>query len=511
MRLALHIFRKDLERLWPVVLVTFALLGLFVYYDANHPMYVWRATFPQGTWLNLVLPFAWCFLAAQAILQDSLVGDKQFWVALPCNWRTLLIAKVTFIASTIALPYLVATSAILLARGFNPFQYVPQLFWKQLLLLAVLIPAAALATLARNIGQFLLAEIAVLSVLMFLGNPASQDSTGFTFFPWDVRWALALTILVVGGVIVVAGQFIARRTLVSRMLAVAAVICAAALYNEMSRDTSAAIRASFQAAPETRGKLSVRFSPEGNFRAADAAYTPNRTTVLIPLKFSGTFDRLTRFQIISLTMTPPDGGRYEAGWPGSSNAVRVQRISAFLQEPSPYGDAWLNLQIFNDAVVRRLVSGPLALSVRFLAESYQPGPPTPLRQSSWINAPEVGRCVLDRSEDPRRPGERGVITAECESPNLGATEMGVTGPRPGLGALLLRDLPSLTPGGLGADAWLSPIHRGAQILFPNYARADARWSVTALHAQGAATVDFTVPNLNLADYVLHDPKAGVAK
>ena len=102
-----------------MVLVTFALLALFVHYDANHPMYVWRATFPQGTWLNLVLPFAWCFLAAQAILQDSLVGDGQFWVALPCNWRTLLLAKITFVVSTIAVPYLVATSAILIARGFE--------------------------------------------------------------------------------------------------------------------------------------------------------------------------------------------------------------------------------------------------------------------------------------------------------------------------------------------------------------------------------------------------------
>ncbi len=206
--------------------------------------------FPQGTWLNLVLPFAWCFLAAQAILQDSLVGDKQFWVALPCSWRTLLLAKITFIGSTIALPYLIATSAILIARTHsirfcisrisseatsNPF--------------AVLILAAALATVTRNIGQFLLAEITVLSGTMFLGSPTGPGGQAFRSFPWDVRWSLALIILSAGGLVVVMTQFAARRPVLSRALAVLAVIAAAALYNEMSRDTSAAIVTHLAPAP----------------------------------------------------------------------------------------------------------------------------------------------------------------------------------------------------------------------------------------------------------------------
>jgi hypothetical protein len=89
--------------------------------------------------------------------------------------------------------------------------------------------------------------------------------------------------------------------------------------------------------------------------------------------------------------------------------------------------------------------------------------------------------------------------------------MGAVSGRFGPGALPLTDLPSLTPGGLGGYVWLSPIHRGAQVLFQNYADADAHWSVTALHPQGAAMVDFTVANLHLADYVLHDPQAGEAK
>ncbi len=131
------------------------------------------------------------------------------------------------------------------------------------------------------------------------------------------------------------------------------------------------------------------------------SYSPNRTTVLAPLKFSGVIDRLTRFEEISVTMTAANGRRYEASWPGSTDEVRAQKISAFLQGPALDGNAFLNLQFFNGAVVKALLAGPVTLTGRLLAQSNRPGPPTQLPISPRTNAEGVGHCSLNSQQDPR--------------------------------------------------------------------------------------------------------------
>jgi len=511
MRLAIHIFRKDLERLWPVVLVTFALLGLFVYYDANHPPYVWRATFPQGTWLNLVLPFAWCFLTALAILEDPLVGDKQLWVALPGNWRTLLLAKVTFVVATIAAPYLLATAMILIARGFNPFQYIPHLLWKQLLLFALIVPAAALATLAKNIGQFLLAEITVLSATMFLGGLTSQGGQAFRSFPWDVRWDLAVLLLAIGGLLVTMTQFVARRTVFSRILAVLTVAGAFALYNYMSRDASAAVRVQLSGPPKTQSAFGIRLASADDLEREGRFFTRNWTVAVIPVMLSGPLTALTRFEEISLTLTTAGGARYEAQWPQSTEEVRAQRITEFLQNRRPDGLAWLYLQFANDKVLKALLKGPVVVSGRLLVQSIQPGTLTSLPISSPTNAAGIGHCSLNLQEDPMRSSPPELLITECESPDLSATNIGIGNRGFLAGRLPLRDENSLTPTFLPMAPWLSPLYRSVQIASNGPSEADAWRTIAPLHSQGIALVDFTIPNLNLADYIVHDPRAGAAK
>jgi hypothetical protein len=81
MPLILHIFRKDARRLWKEIAGTLALLGWLTQLDS------WRGGYTPGVtegWLNLLLPLAWGCLAALAVLQDPVPGERQFWLTLPC-------------------------------------------------------------------------------------------------------------------------------------------------------------------------------------------------------------------------------------------------------------------------------------------------------------------------------------------------------------------------------------------------------------------------------------------
>ena len=80
MKLLLHILRKDARRLWLPLGVTLVLLGVLAHDDG------WRSDSMPGLaegWLNLLLPLAWALLAALAVHEESLVGDREFWTTRP--------------------------------------------------------------------------------------------------------------------------------------------------------------------------------------------------------------------------------------------------------------------------------------------------------------------------------------------------------------------------------------------------------------------------------------------
>jgi hypothetical protein len=123
-----HIFKKDARRLRWEVAATLGLLAWVAHLDRWRSD--WTPGFAEG-WLNVLLPLAWCYLVGLAVLQDPVVGDREFWLALPCRWRSMMGAKALFVLCFIHLPYLLAQAGILAARGFSPVTYFPLLLWKQ--------------------------------------------------------------------------------------------------------------------------------------------------------------------------------------------------------------------------------------------------------------------------------------------------------------------------------------------------------------------------------------------
>lgn len=71
----LHIFRKDVRRLWWEIAVTLVLLTTVA------GQYCWRENFRRGyveLLLNFLLPTCWRYLAVLLIYEETPSGDRQF-------------------------------------------------------------------------------------------------------------------------------------------------------------------------------------------------------------------------------------------------------------------------------------------------------------------------------------------------------------------------------------------------------------------------------------------------
>jgi len=498
-RLALQIFRKDIERLWWAVLLTLLLLAVFAFQEVSRPVFAY-ANYSRGgggAWLNLALPFAWSLLIALVIHQDPLTGDRQFWVSLPCGWSPLLAAKAIFIAVCIQLPYLCATAAILLAKGFNPLEHIPHLFWKQLILLAFILPAVAVAAVVKNVAHFLLVVITIAGGVIMMSNRLN-----FAYGPdtwWDVRWVITLLILVIGGITVAALQFVRRCTLHSRAIGVAVAAAAFGFYSWLPRDMSAAIRAAFSPAP-AGAPISVTVgSLAPTFFELQRYYNNRRTTILIPLQFSG-LDPIVQLDQISLELTSAGGEHYEAQWPHSSNEVRSQRITTGLDMHSGKLPPFQWLELGSPEIAKRLLNGTVTINGRFLARFYKPGGPTTLRSVGRTDVPGLGYCLSSGPLPTGRVFDM-MLTFECESPELTSREMLANG------GSFLRDRINFGPSRYPEDPWLSPLHGG---ISANSVAKDAplpsrRDTVAPAPSIGSAIIDYTFPGVDLNRFLVRQP------
>ena len=175
MRLMLHIFRKDARRLWWVIAVSMAAVAVLAAIDSRRTDAVADSV---ESFLSLLAPAIWAFVAVLVIQGEGPVGDRQFWVTRPYPWAALLGAKALALVAFIHVPSFAADCAILAARGFNPLVYLPTLLAKQVTLaIAVTVPAAALAAVTRNLLQVVPAGAALLYAAVLLAGVVEFDAT----------------------------------------------------------------------------------------------------------------------------------------------------------------------------------------------------------------------------------------------------------------------------------------------------------------------------------------------
>jgi hypothetical protein len=155
-----HIFRKDTRRCWPEILLSLAITAALV---CIYPLR-WLAlpgtdalgtpnmnAAVLGTVLAGLVVVGWVMLIARIVHAESLVGTSQFWLTRPYEWKSLLAAKLIFLAVYLYLPLVVAQWLLLYLAGLNSASTIPGLLFNLLLITGFLVlPLVAIAAVTEN-------------------------------------------------------------------------------------------------------------------------------------------------------------------------------------------------------------------------------------------------------------------------------------------------------------------------------------------------------------------------
>ena len=224
MKLLFHIFRKDARHLYPEILLTLGLTMAFAWAAPVQWRYSIKGIFMDGgvtsamaAFLRVLLPIAWLILITRLVHDESLVGDRQFWITRPYTWPTLLSSKLLFLLVFLYLPFFLMQCYLLHHASLGIVAALPDLFSYHLRLTAIyFLPIFAIATVTATFApQFItiLVGLVYIGVLVTFGSHLMSrrivapgfDTVCLTFF---ALMLLAVVLL----------QYAARRTLLSRLL-----------------------------------------------------------------------------------------------------------------------------------------------------------------------------------------------------------------------------------------------------------------------------------------------------
>jgi hypothetical protein len=486
MRMALHIFRKDMRLLWPFVLLAVALQAALALQDR------WRSDWTPGAaegWLNVLLPLAWAIVAALAVEQEPLAGDSQFWITRPYRRSSLFAAKALFVLLAIHVPAFLADAWILGARGFPPLANLGSLLIRQIEIAgAITLPAMALAAVARNHLQFLFAAVLVPSSILLL-----NESVRTPWIPVDrARTTLTILVLAVAAIAILWLQYRRRRTLVSRTVGAAAAIAAGLWYAFAGPAYTFALRSTFSPSGSDLA-LHLDTGPRVPNPAWGAGTWP---TVAIPISISGVpAGSQVRLELLRTRVTAPGG------------APSV--LEAYV---SPEG-AWLFLR-FDSLVSAKLRNGPSRISGEAGATLYRTGRTTWMPVGTAQAVPDVGRC---RSMLQEARYARSMLKVECEAPGSlpSPTRVRLWDPASGEDwKAALGDSATMVPG--PRYTWLSPLDRrqtffqlagsprgaGSRWLVPLPAIGGAKIAMTPELASGRTVVHYDLPDVDMRKFLI---------
>jgi hypothetical protein len=319
----LHVFRKDIRRHWREIVLSIAILTAFAWSEPSQWMpqrsreAVLRTLLHQ--WLTPMVAIGWLFLIVRVVHGESLVGDRQFWITRPYQWKKLLPAKVMFIAVFINLPLLVVQTSLLWKGGFAPARYVRGLLWMQCLWLMLLIlPMTTLSAVTSGLGQTVLVLLGVLlSVIGLAALSSAIPDIGLPVAQRIPEW-FQPTILLGACVVVILWQYAWRRTLHSRLLLAVAsgiVLVTMTLTPHRSFDPHAYPQiSSGQQLP-----VQLTFDPAKSTAVGGAQIEKNRVYVQLPLLVSAIErDSVVVIDGMIVEIENPGGLHWNSGWFASS-------------------------------------------------------------------------------------------------------------------------------------------------------------------------------------------------
>lgn len=395
MNQVLHIFRKDARHLWREIAASLALLVAFAWLDIRSwsQPYGAMATGVSAllsaemlpSLVNLLLPVSWIFLIVRVVQGESLVGDRQFWVTRPYDWKQLLAAKALFVLTFVNFPLLLADAFLLAHAGFHPTHYLAGLLWLQLMwILFLFVWLTALAAVTNSVAQMLLALLLI--VLDVIGTSALSSIIQKSGFSASVNLWWGLVVIGVA-VIVIFVQYSRRRTAFSRWMIVGVCALLTLISIASSRVTPPDRSSIVLRYPLSAGNQPVELAlqhtdtQEGKF----APIYNDEVSIQLPMNVAGIpEDSFLGLDGMIVTLTNAKGFRWDSGWKTDSQWLFPEQKTTNL-----------SFQI-KQSISDQLNSGPVTARLFLAFTLYR----NQNRQqfvvpSGKFTLPEVGMCTTE--------------------------------------------------------------------------------------------------------------------
>lgn len=392
-----NIFRKDARHLRIEIAASLALLAAFAWFDIRSWSGLDFATGAAAalsffftaqalpSLVNALLPISWIFLIVRVIQSESLVGDRQFWVTRPYDWKQLLAAKTLFVLAFINVPFLCADAFLLTRAGFHPTHYLAGLLWMQLLwIVLVFLSIAALASVTRNIPQMLLAVLFVL--LYVIGTSALSSMIRKTNLSGGVDWWEGLLLIAIA-VAVILTQYSYRKTALSRWLivGVCAFLTATAVVTPLIPSDRSRIAREY---PSSSGAPPVELQLIRSSDEHEGNYTPiynSEVSFILPLSVSKIpSDSFLTLDGVIVTLANTDGLHWESDFQDSG-------LSLFPDQKTAHLAFRIKQEIFD-----QLKSAPVTVRLWLAFTPYRETNERPfVVPAGEFQMPEMGRCTTE--------------------------------------------------------------------------------------------------------------------
>jgi len=323
----LHIFKKDIRRHWPEILLSLALLALYT----NRALHPWTNSLDSypfsrsfyffvvtGEYVAPVLVIFWLFLVIRVVQGESLIGDRQWWTTKPYVWWQLLLAKLLFVLVFICVPLFHVQLFLLHYFKFPILRNLLQLFSMQLSLLLILICfCVLLASLTRNLVQVLLvvgvtALVAIAAAIWSRGNYSRSSVMEAT--PSVVGYLSEL--LIWGGLAgAVAWQFARRRRWITIGVLIVLISFVAAINTAFTSNKVAERR--YTPVDRSAAPLDVSVKPiePSNVNKDFSRETSPEVQLTMPVTVAGVpAGSVIQLNAVNIHAESPDKSTWSRGW-----------------------------------------------------------------------------------------------------------------------------------------------------------------------------------------------------
>jgi hypothetical protein len=188
--------------------------------DPNDSMpFAWRVSHDPLRLLAeafvVLIPISWWLLIERTVHAETLIGDKQFWITRPIDWKSLLSAKLLFLLAFLYLPFAIAQCIELNRAGFPILPALPGLLFLLILVTGILVvPLLTLAVLTRNFSRLLLTLLGLLLAVAAIAYVANKFDSNSVSTPYSDRFSIPILLVFAGFAIVL--QYARRKTWLAR-------------------------------------------------------------------------------------------------------------------------------------------------------------------------------------------------------------------------------------------------------------------------------------------------------